>query len=330
MCQWYSPGMFSWSALPRPFFALAPMEDVTDTVFRQIVAALARPDVFFTEFMSVEGFYSSGHDAVAPRLTYSAAEHPVIAQVWGTTPELFRKIAVEVSDRGFDGLDINMGCPQKDIMKTGGGARLIDTPDLAGEIIRSARQGIRESGRQIPLSVKTRIGTKQVKTEQWISFLLKQELDALTIHCRTAKDMSKVPARWEEIGQAAEIRKSLKPDTVLIGNGDVLSRTQGTELAARYGIEGIMIGRGIFQDPWIFAKDEKNHTGEERIGLFRKHLELYLRIWNGRKPFAIMKKFAKMYINGFPNASEVRQHIMDCTTAEEAQLILSDISADWT
>jgi tRNA-dihydrouridine synthase len=202
-----------WQKLPKPILALAPMEDVTDTVFRRIVALCARPTVFFTEFTSVDGLFSRGREEVIRRLDYTEHERPIIAQIWGNTPELFYKAAKLIAEMKFDGVDINAGCPEKNVTARGGGACLIQDPPLMKKIIAATKEG------GLPVSVKTRLGYKKI-SDDWIQFLLEQDLDALIIHGRTAAELSKVPARWDEIAKAVKLRNDMGKNTVIIGNGD--------------------------------------------------------------------------------------------------------------
>jgi tRNA-dihydrouridine synthase len=235
--------------LPRPFFVLAPMDDVTDTVFRQIVAATASPDLFFTEFANADGLQSPGRPQLLKKLRFTAGEQPLIAQIWGKDPEKHYKTAQELVEMGFAGIDLNMGCPTKTVVHNGCCSALINNRQLASELIQAAQEGA--AGR-VPVSVKTRLGFSQVDLS-WHEFLLGHNLAMLTVHGRTTKQMSDVPADWQRIGAVRELRDRLAPDTLIVGNGDVQSRAQGEALARRYKLDGIMIGRGIFHDPFIFA-----------------------------------------------------------------------------
>ncbi len=263
--------------LPEPFFVLAPMDDVTDTVFRSVVADCAPPDLCVTEFVNVDGLQSPGRPKLLKKLRFTAAEPPLIAQLWGKTPENFYKTAREIADGSlarelglpagvnFAGVDLNMGCPVKAVVKDGACSALINDRPLAEAIITATKKGL---DGQLPLSVKTRTGFSQVDMG-WIEFLLGYDLRMLTIHGRTKKQMSDVPADWDRIGEARELRDKLAPDTLIVGNGDVMSRQQGGELAKRYRLDGIMIGRGVFHDPFVFAanspwpdrtKEQKNRS----------------------------------------------------------------------
>src|SRR5579862_7553478 len=251
--------------LPKPFFVLAPMDDVTDTVFRQVVSDCAKPDLFFTEFVNVDGLQSPGREHLLPKLKLTAKEKPVIAQLWGLKPENFYKTTKELAGMGFSGVDLNMGCPVKTVIKNGACAALINNRGLAGEIIDATKEA---AGDSLPVSVKTRVGFTTVDMG-WIEFLFSKILNMLSIHGRTAKQLSKVPANWDLIGQAVKLRNSLSPSTLIVGNGDVMDRRQGEELAKRYGLDGIMIGRGILHDPFALAKGSpwSNYTKAQKLEL---------------------------------------------------------------
>jgi tRNA-dihydrouridine synthase len=303
--------------LPKPFFVLAPMDDVTDTVFRQIVADCAKPDLFFTEFVNVDGLQSPGREHLLPKLKLAAKEKPVIAQLWGLKPENFYKTTKDVIKMGFDGADLNMGCPVKTVIKNGACAALMNNRGLAGEIIDATKQA---AGNALPVSVKTRVGFT-TPDMSWLEFLLTKKLNMLSIHARTAKQMSKVPPNYDLLGLAVELRNSLSPSTLMVGNGDVLSRQQGHELAEKYGLDGIMIGRGVFHDPFLFAEQSQweRWGKEQRLGLFARHIRLYMDTYqNNERRFETLRKFCKVYINGFEGASELRAEFMGTHTPKEA------------
>jgi nifR3 family TIM-barrel protein len=316
-----------WKELSKPILALAPMEDVSDSVFRQIIASCAKPDIFFTEFMSCDGFLSAGHDQVAKRLTFDSSEHPVIAQIWGYNPQHFYATAKILPTLGFDGIDINMGCPQKNVVKDGACAALITNQSLAKEIIQAVKDGVQASGVPIPVSVKTRIGYKTIDTEKWISFLLSCGLDALIVHGRTAKEMSKVPAHWDEIEKAVRIKDCMSADTVILGNGDVPDAENAVMKCAQYGTDGAMIGRGVFDNPWAFDRSPEPHipAADELLLLCKKHLQLHEKIWGKKKNYETLKKFFKMYIRGFDRASEFRIRAMNTTRPDEMYTLLDEI-----
>jgi tRNA-dihydrouridine synthase len=236
--------------LPKPFFVLAPMDDVTDTVFRRVVAECARPDLFFTEFVNVDGLQSPGRPNLLKKIAFTPSEQPLVAQVWGKDPENYYKTAQELAEMGFAGIDINMGCPAKTEVKNGCCAALINNRPLALEIIKATQEGA--AGR-IPVSVKTRLGFNEVDLS-WHELLLQQKLDMLTLHGRTRKEMSAVPAHWDLIGEVRKLRDQIALETLFVGNGDVRDRQHAEELAREYGLDGVMIGRGVFKDPFAFAR----------------------------------------------------------------------------
>jgi tRNA-dihydrouridine synthase len=311
-----------WQKLPKPILAMAPMEDVTDTVFRRVVASCAKPTVFFTEFTSVDGLFSRGREAVIHRLDYTPSEHPIVAQIWGNTPELFYKAAKLIAEMKFDGVDINAGCPQKNVTVHGGGACLIQDPWLMKDIIQATKEG---SG-NLPVSVKTRLGYKKISGD-WIPFLLEQNLDALTIHGRTAAELSKVPAHWDEIKKAVGLNKQMGNNTVILGNGDVKDYADAVKKCDEYGTDGVMIGRGIFHNLWAFDPRGVTHmeNHQELLKIMREHMKLFEKTWGEGKNFAVLKKFFKIYVQGIPNASEIRERLMETNTSEEAEHILNTI-----
>ncbi len=307
---------------------LAPMDDVTDSVFRRVVAGCAPPDLYFTEFVNVDGLQSPGRAKLLKKLRFTPDEQPLIAQVWGLEPENFYKTARQVADGtfakefglpngvNFGGVDLNMGCPQKSEVKNGTCAALMNDRPLAKEIIDAAREGL---GGKLPLSVKTRTGFGE-PDPGWIEFLLEQKLNMLTIHGRTKREMSKVPADWDFIGQARQMRDKLSPDTLIVGNGDVLSRQHGLELAEKHGLDGVMIGRGVFHDPFIFAENDPwpGQTRDQRLELYKKHVKLFADTWqNGERPIHTLNKFCKIYINGFDGAKELRERLMAAQSTED-------------
>jgi len=297
-----------WEKLKKPFTVLAPMEDVTGFVFREIIAETARPDIFFTEFTNVTGLLSEGKEYVERRLKYSEKQRPIVAQIWGSEPKDYYEAAKYIVSLGFDGIDINMGCPQKAVVKHKSGAALIKYPELTKEIVEATKKG----GSGLPISVKTRIGYDKVETTQWATHLLKQGLAALTIHGRTRKQMSKGKADWKEIKKAVEIKNEIAPNTLIVGNGDVNNAKEAEEKAKEYGVDGVMIGRGVFTNPWAFEKEAKEHSKKEYLRLLLKHTKLFEETWGEKKNFAIMKKFFKIYVRDFDGASELRQKLMEC------------------
>jgi nifR3 family TIM-barrel protein len=310
-----------WANLTKPFTVMAPMDDVTDDVFRQVILSEARPDVFFTEFANIDGLVHGANGIPLRKLKFTPNQHPIVAQVWGTDFINMEKAASMVADLGFDGIDINMGCPVRDVVKKGGGSGLIGNYDLVEKLIDAAKKGA--SG--IPLSVKTRLGINKNIAEEWITFLLGKGLAALTIHGRIASQMSKGEADWEEIGKAVKIKNKIAPETIIIGNGDVKSFGEVTIKMEKYGVDGVMIGRGVFINPWVFSKDLNTpiHSKEDHIKMLLTHIDLFEKTWGKTKNFSIIKKFFKMYINNFKGANQLRIELMDAENFSKVKEILS-------
>lgn len=313
-----------WQDLPKPFFILAPMEAVTDTVFRHVISKAGRPDVYFTEFVNASSFCSpKGAHSTKDRLAFSDDEQPIVAQIWGNRPDEFEKMSQQLEKMGFVGIDINMGCPDKAVVKTGSGSALIKNPEIASQLIKSVQKS------NLPVSVKTRLGDLRAdEWTDWISFLLEHNLSNLTIHLRTRKEMSKVDAHHELIPEIVKLRNKIAPQTLLTVNGDFKDRRQGEETAKKYGIDGIMIGRGVFDNPFVFEKIPKQHTKEELIGLLRLHLDLYDEHYSKdlttSSKFDPLKRFFKIYIRDFPGASDLRSQLMQTKNTVEVRLTLSN------
>lgn len=302
--------------LPKPFIVLAPMDDVTDTVFRRLIADIAPADLYMTEFTNVDGLQSPGRKALLKKLRYEPSEQPLIAQIWGKNPDNYYKTAQELVEMGFAGVDINMGCPDKAVLRNGCGGALSETPELAAEIIKAVQAGVEG---KIPVSVKTRLGRRQYMPE-WIETILSQKLAMLTIHLRTVKELSKVPAHWELMPEIKTLRDSISPQTLLVGNGDIIDRPHAEKLCKEYQNDGTMIGRGIFADPFAMSAQSPWATmlPKEKIELYIKHVELFEQTWReGERPVVTLNKFCKIYINDFPNAKEARAKLMSCKTLEE-------------
>jgi len=306
-----------WKTLPRPIAALAPMEDVTDTVFRRIVAECGPPHVFFTEFTNTDGLCSPGRDAVIHRLQFTEMERPLVAQIWGNNPEHYYRAAVDLREMGFDGIDINMGCPVKKIVKKGCCSALIDNKALARELILAAQEGAGE----LPLSVKTRLGFRRLQTEEWAGFLLELKPAVLTMHARIAAEMSDFPAKWEELTRVVRLRDEMGSDTLILGNGDVMSLGEIEEKARHFGVDGAMVGRGIFHNIFLFNpnRQETEFSIPERLALLRRHLALYRATWGDNGNFEVMKKFVKVYVADFHGAARLRNRLMECTTYDEVE-----------
>lgn len=342
----------------RPFSALAPMADVTDAAFRRIIAKYGKPEVTWTEFVSADGLcHPMGREKLLKDLEYSEAERPIVAQLFSSNPENMRQACKLVAELGFDGIDINMGCPDKTIEKQGCGSAMIKTPDIAIEIITAAKQGIVDSGKEIPLSVKTRVGYYRDEIDTWVKTILEQDIAALAIHARTRKDLSQVSANWEYVSRVVQLRDKIAPDTVIIGNGDVSDMNDGIEKVRDTGCDGIMIGRAVFGNPWIFNKDisikkkgtwkqnfflrllpnkwSKKIMGDSRytisdIPLDKKlevmieHTELFDELLGRDKNFAVMKKHYKAYATGFSGAKELRIKLMESKNKEEVKKIVDE------
>src|SRR3989344_1805229 len=312
-----------WAKLPKPFFCLAPLADVTDAAFRRLIAKYGKPDVLWTEFVSADGLaHPVGRKKLLPSLQFSAAERPIVAQLFGARPEKMFAAARLVAELGFDGLDLNFGCPDGAVEKQGAGAALIKNPKLARELIQAAGEG--SASRRMPISVKTRLGYNLDELENWLPVLLEEKLAAITIHARTRKEMSKVPARWERVKRAVEIRDSLKSQTLIIGNGDVGNLAEARERAAQSGADGVMLGRAIFGNPWFFpqsknSQPERSRGLPERLRALREHLQLFDELLSDSKSFAVMKKHFKAYL---PEKS-LRLKLMATNSAAEAEQIIT-------
>lgn len=306
---------FFWNKLQSPFTVLAPMDGVTDFVFRQIITQIGKPDVLFTEFTSCDGLMSDGRKRVEQNLLFKPNEQPIIAQIWGISPNNFYETAKYIKKLGFAGIDINMGCPQRVIIKNGACSALIKNHSLAEEIIKATKEG----AGSLPVSVKTRIGFEKENIEEWIGFLLKQELAALTIHLHTAVEMSKGGAHWELMPKIIEMRNKYSPETVIIGNGEIASLKEINGKYKKYSCEGFMIGRGIFANPWIFNRLRETEviSIEERLEIFLRHIDLQEKTWGDSKNYENLKKFCKVYINNFTDAAKYREKIMKAKAMAE-------------
>lgn len=302
---------------------LAPMEAVTDVVFRHVIASAARPSLYFTEFTNATGWMHAGDRAIGGRLVKTDDENPIIAQLWGSDPIAMEKLSIHCKELGYDGIDINMGCPDASAIKGGGGAQMIRTPEVAAEMIAAAKK----SG--LPVSVKTRLGYSSVdEWREWLRFVLEQDVVALTVHLRTKKEMSKVDAHWELMGEIKALRDEVAPHTILIGNGDVRDHTHGLDLIDQTGIDGVMIGRGIFHNPFAFEETPRTHSREELLDLLRLQLDLYekYRELTGR-PFDTLKRFFKIYIRDFDGASQLRDTLMHTRSVDEVRSVIDDFTS---
>ncbi|HAR7033477.1 TPA: tRNA-dihydrouridine synthase [Staphylococcus aureus] len=300
------------------------MEDVTDIVFRHVVSEAARPDVFFTEFTNTESFcHPEGIHSVRGRLTFSEDEQPMVAHIWGDKPEQFRETSIQLAKMGFKGIDLNMGCPVANVAKKGKGSGLILRPDVAAEIIQATKAG------GLPASVKTRLGYYEIdEWKDWLKHVFEQDIANLSIHLRTRKEMSKVDAHWELIEAIRNLRDEIAPNTLLTINGDIPDRKTGLELAEKYGIDGVMIGRGIFHNPFAFEKEPREHTSKELLDLLRLHLSLFNKYEKDEiRQFKSLRRFFKIYVRGIRGASELRHQLMNTQSIAEARALLDEFEA---
>ena len=326
-----------WQKLKKPIIAMAPMANVTDAVFRRLFAELGKPDVFWTEFVSVEGLLSKGREQLLVDLWKSEAERPIVAQIFGSKPEQFEEVAALVRELGFDGVDINMGCPDSGIEKSGAGAALIKNPELAREIIRATKRGAGgNSAGALPVSVKTRIGySSPAELAQWVPAILEEDLAALTVHLRTRNEMSDVPARWELAPRIVELRDKHAPDTFILGNGDVATLEEARMRVRETGIDGVMFGRGMFGNPWFFSG--RTPDVREKLTRMIEHVELFEKLYKSNLPrpardagvrplknFDIMKKHFKAYCSGFDGAKELRIALMATDDAAQVRKITEE------
>lgn len=314
-----------WNKLRKPIFALAPMADVTDASFRYLIAREGKPDVMWTEFVSADGLArapEAGRKKLLLDLKYSETERPIVAQFFTASPEYMRDAAKLAHELGFDGVDINMGCPVKKVINQESCSALIRTPKLAKEIILAAKDG----AGNIPVSIKTRIGFNKIEVETWIPTILETKPAVLTVHLRTAKEMSKVPAHWELMSRIVELRDKISPETLIIGNGDVMTLDDAKKKVLETGCDGVMFGRAIFGNPWLFSK-KGVPTVEGKLRVLIEHSKLYEEILGGVKSFSIMKKHFKAYVNGFDGAVELRAQLMEAENAEIVAQIIEEFLA---
>jgi len=334
----------------RPLIVLAPMADVTDFAFRAMFAKYGKSDVFWTEFVSADGMVMApnnnpdergmtGQNKIFADLKFDESQRPIVAQIFGSRLDNVEKAAQICAELGFDGIDINMGCPDRSIEKQKCGAAMMKNPDLAIEVIRAVKKGIENAEKngfkKIPVSVKTRLGYNKDELEEWLPKLLAEKLAVITVHARTRKEMSLVPARWERVKRAVEIRNEMQADlpvgerTLIFGNGDVESVSDGLEKCRENGSDGAMVGRGIFGNPWFFKGLEKIDAGEsknlnteislqEKLLALIEHAELFEK-YIGHKNFAVMKKHFKAYVEGFDGAKELRTKLMEAEKAGDVR-----------
>jgi len=309
-----------WKKLKKPFFCLAPMADVTDCAFRQIITKYGKPDILWTEFISADGLASIGKKKLLIDLKFSKNEHPIVAQIFGSKPENIEKASALIAKLGFDGIDINIGCPDRSVEKQNSGASMMKNPKLAAEIIQATKDG----ALKLPISVKTRIGYNKNEIDTWIPFLLKQNIAALIVHLRTRKEMSDVPAHWDLMRQIVKIRNKINKQTLIIGNGDILNLEDGKNKIKESGCDGVMIGREIFGNPFLFSVSQREVSVSQRLQVMVEHTKLFEKLFGKYKNFAIMKKHYKAYVNGFDGAKELRMKLMEAKNADEVEKIVKN------
>jgi nifR3 family TIM-barrel protein len=339
-----------WAKLKKPIMVLAPMADVTDCAFRQIINKYGKPDVFWTEFVSADGLaHPEAREKLMIDLKFDKNEHPIVAQIFGGKPDNIREAAKLCKELGFDGIDINMGCPDKSIEKQCAGAGMIKNPKLAREVIRAAKEG----ADGLPVSVKTRLGYNKNEMETWLREILEEGVAVLTVHLRTRKEMSNVPAHWDLMPRIVEIRNEMGKDTLIFGNGDALDIADAENKAKTSGCDGVMLGRAIFGNPWLFSANNLtskfsqvlgsplgNSEGaqpdrskilseviREKLAVMIEHTKLFEQMLGQYKNFAIMKKHYKAYVNGFDGAKELRVKLMEAKDAAEVESITNDFLA---
>ena len=354
-----------WGKIQKPILCLAPMADVTDAAFRYIIAKIGgggpSTHVTFTEFVSADGLVRApeiGRKKLLKDLEYSEIERPIVAQLFTGKPEIMEKAAKLIVELGFDGLDINMGCPDRNVEKQGAGASLIKNPSLAREIIAAAKQGIgyeddHRTGERcgppdmlskragvIPVSVKTRLGYNQDELETWLPELLKENPAVITIHARTRKEMSKVPARWERIREAVGIRNMVQgvssslthntnPFTLIFGNGDVVNIDDARRKCEETGCDGVMLGRAIFGKPYLFSNSrewwnkENPETVRKILGILLEHAKLFEQKFEGVKNFSVMRKHFKAYLSDIPNSHDLRLQLMEAENTKDMEMAIN-------
>jgi nifR3 family TIM-barrel protein len=294
------------------------MADVTDAAFRRLIARHGKPDVMWTEFVSTDGLCSDGRPNLLRDLRYDESERPIVAQFFGTNPEHFRECGALANELGFDGIDINMGCPVKIITKTGSGAQLINNPQLAQEIILATKEG---AGR-LPVSVKTRIGWNRIVLENWMEHLVATRPAAIILHLRTAKEMSEVEAHWEVM--RAAVQEGHRHEILMLGNGDVRDLDHADQLVDETGADGIMLGRAVFGNPWLFNRERRPESIplEERFEVMIEHARLFIETFDGTKNFKIMRKHLRAHASGFPGAKDLRIMLEEINSVADVERVL--------
>jgi nifR3 family TIM-barrel protein len=313
-----------WQKLNKPIIASAPMAGVTDVVFRRVLAKYGKPDVMFTEFVSCAGLCSGGKERLSVQLKYDKSERPIVAQLFGSVPEHFYISAKICKDLGFDGIDINMGCPDKSVIKQKAGSRLINEFELVSEIIKATKDGASD----LPVSVKTRLGYESTdEAAAWFTHLLNQSPAVVSVHGRTKKQGYAGEVDWDKIEMVKKMAFKISPETLIIGNGNVLNVLDAETKAKKYDLDGIMIGRGMLLDPLVFNKEKsiQDLNLEERKNFLLKHAEIFIKIYKDSKGFYDLRKFYKTYISDFTDAKELRAEMMKANNLEELKKILKSI-----
>ena len=314
------------------------MADVTDVAFRALVAKRGKPDVFWTEFVSADGLYHTREIAKMPDevnplmrdLQFDPDQRPIVAQIFSSKPEMIAYATKLIAELGFDGVDINMGCPDRNIEKQGAGAALVKNSMLARELVLAAKKAVQELPKSsyrtdlvVPVSVKTRIGYNKETLDNWLTALLSANPAAITLHLRTRKEMSLVPADWELMKRAVEIRNRVNPEVLLIGNGDVQDLEDARAKAAEFGCDGVMLGRAMFGNPWVFNRQPPTVNLQQKLEALIELAHNFEKI-SPPKNFAILKKHIKAFISGFPGAADLRASLMEANSASELERILNE------
>lgn len=343
-----------WSQHESPILGLSPMDGVTDHPFRQIQKKYGRPSVVYTEFTSVEGV-CHGADRLLNDFLFDESQRPIVAQIYGTTPDYFRQTAILLCELGFDGIDINMGCPAKNVAHSGAGAALIQNPELAQSIIAAVKTGVHQwqqgvsfpdnlpditnkiwsqvesrhqqlpskyqEKQEVPVSVKTRIGYDSVVVKDWIKFLLEQDVSAIALHGRTLKQQYGGQASWEHIGEAAQIANST--NTLILGNGDIKSYQDALEKIKDYQLDGVLIGRGAMGNPYVFTEPETVRPATI-FEIAVEHTQLYEATFHNspKYHFLPMRKHLGWYVKDIPYASQVRIELFQTESSQEVAAVL--------
>jgi nifR3 family TIM-barrel protein len=314
-----------WKKLKKPIMAVSPMSGVTDEAFRLMLLKYGKPDVFWTEFVSAEGLFSNGREFCLRPLKFNPKERPIVAQIFGSNPAYCQKSAELIAELGFDGIDINMGCPDRNVEKQGSGAALIKNPELAREIIRAVKKG----SPALPVSVKTRIGYKKNEIPEWIAEILQEDIAALTVHFRTRNELYFAPAHWELAQEIVKLRDRVSPKTLVLGNGDVKTLAQARQLVKETRLDGILIGRGVLGNPWFFS--DKSPTVLELLNAIVEHAEIFDNLHkedvgeNGcYKQFDSIKKHFHAYTKGFRGAKNLRDSLMQVKNTSEVKMVMQD------